>query len=183
MANQPEVSNFDAGVYQFETTDVVEGGPGGVDNKPLLNLANRTLWLKNALATETAARIAGDNALQEAINLIQTYVPRNVGWFAELNVGTGSGSLAVHGDITAATYVSSAGGTQVTVTMANAMPSTDYDVQPTFQSNGFGPIGDDDDVCVPAFRPISTTQFVMSFKETLSVDQHIRVHLKIFNVV
>lgn len=54
MANQPEVSVFDAGVYQLETTDVVEGGVGGVDNKPLLNLANRTRWLKDNLTTLNA---------------------------------------------------------------------------------------------------------------------------------
>lgn len=45
MANQPETSTWEAGIYQFETTDVVEGGVGGIDNKPLLQLANRTKWL------------------------------------------------------------------------------------------------------------------------------------------
>lgn len=51
MANLPETSNFDAGVYQLETTDPVVGGPSGVSNTPLKNLANRTLWLKNAIAS------------------------------------------------------------------------------------------------------------------------------------
>lgn len=36
-------------VYQFETTDVVLGGPEGIDNKPLKELADRTTWLRNAL--------------------------------------------------------------------------------------------------------------------------------------
>ena len=45
MANQPEVSNFDIGVYQLQTTDPVQGGVGGVSNAPLLNLANRTKYL------------------------------------------------------------------------------------------------------------------------------------------
>jgi len=49
MANQPEVSQWETGVYQFETTDPVEGGLGGIDNRPLLELSNRTLWLKNRL--------------------------------------------------------------------------------------------------------------------------------------
>ncbi len=33
-------------IYQFEETDVVQGGPGGIDNVPLQNLADRTAWLK-----------------------------------------------------------------------------------------------------------------------------------------
>lgn len=50
MANQPETSSFDAGVYQLETTDPVQGGIGGVSNDPLINLTNRTRWLYDRLA-------------------------------------------------------------------------------------------------------------------------------------
>lgn len=46
MANQPEVISYDAGVYQLETTTPVQGGVGGASNAPLLNLANRTAYLK-----------------------------------------------------------------------------------------------------------------------------------------
>jgi hypothetical protein len=46
MANLTEVVNYDAGVYQLETTDPVQGGPSGIANSPLKNLANRTAWLK-----------------------------------------------------------------------------------------------------------------------------------------
>lgn len=49
MANQPEIDNWEAGIYQFETSDPIEGGLGGIDNQPLLQLANRTLWLKNQI--------------------------------------------------------------------------------------------------------------------------------------
>jgi hypothetical protein len=35
-------------IYQFEETDVVDGGPDGIDNVPLGQLANRTQFLKNA---------------------------------------------------------------------------------------------------------------------------------------
>lgn len=59
MAFQPEVAQWDAGVYQFETTDVVEGGLGGVDNAPLLNLANRTLYLKTFIERLLAPIISG----------------------------------------------------------------------------------------------------------------------------
>ena len=47
MANLPESSTFDAGVYQIETTDPVIGGPSGLTNTPLKNLANRTKYLKD----------------------------------------------------------------------------------------------------------------------------------------
>lgn len=51
MANLPESSTFDAGVYQLELTDPVVGGPSGVSNAPLKNLANRTRYLKDRLDT------------------------------------------------------------------------------------------------------------------------------------
>lgn len=49
MANLPETATWDAGVYQIETTDPVLGGPTGVTNAPLKNLANRTAYLKEAV--------------------------------------------------------------------------------------------------------------------------------------
>lgn len=47
MSNLPESSTFDAGVYQLELTDPVIGGPSGISNTPLKNLANRTKYLKD----------------------------------------------------------------------------------------------------------------------------------------
>lgn len=49
MANLTETSTFDSGVYQIETTDPVSGGSTGIANKPLINLANRTKYLKDHL--------------------------------------------------------------------------------------------------------------------------------------
>lgn len=55
MASLPESSSFDAGVYQLELTDPVIGGPSGVSNTPLKNLANRTRYLKDHVdALETS---------------------------------------------------------------------------------------------------------------------------------
>lgn len=45
MAYQPEVISYDAGIYQLEVIDPVDGGVGAVSNKPLLSLANRTAYL------------------------------------------------------------------------------------------------------------------------------------------
>lgn len=55
MANLPESSTFDAGVYQLELTDAVVGGPSGVSNAPLKNLANRTKYLKDHVDAIEAA--------------------------------------------------------------------------------------------------------------------------------
>lgn len=49
MASLPESSQWDAGVYQLETTDDVIGGTNGVSNAPAKNLANRTKWLKDRI--------------------------------------------------------------------------------------------------------------------------------------
>lgn len=51
MANLPESSSWNAGVYQIETTDDVIGGVNGVANAQAKALANRTLYLKNWLET------------------------------------------------------------------------------------------------------------------------------------
>jgi microcystin-dependent protein len=45
MANLTPTASFDD-VYQFETTDPIEGGAGGIDNRPHQELLNRTQWLK-----------------------------------------------------------------------------------------------------------------------------------------
>lgn len=47
MADLAETSTWETGIYQFEESDVVQGGPAGIDNTPTRQLANRTLYLKN----------------------------------------------------------------------------------------------------------------------------------------
>ena len=46
MANLAETATWEAGVYQIEETDPVQGGPNGVDNLPHKHLANRAKYLK-----------------------------------------------------------------------------------------------------------------------------------------
>lgn len=46
MADLAETATWEAGIYQWETTDPVIGGVGGIDNVPTLQLANRTGYLK-----------------------------------------------------------------------------------------------------------------------------------------
>ena len=61
MGTQPEVPNFDATVYEWELVDPVQGGVGGVANIPILNLANRTQWLKQQLALLTNGQLLPPN--------------------------------------------------------------------------------------------------------------------------
>lgn len=56
MANLPEESKFDDGVYQLELTDPVIGGPNGISNRPIRNLANRTQWLKAQISSILAKK-------------------------------------------------------------------------------------------------------------------------------
>ena len=49
MANLPENPSWEAGIYQYEKTDPVEGGPDGIDNVVPKQLANRTAYLKQEL--------------------------------------------------------------------------------------------------------------------------------------
>jgi hypothetical protein len=47
MGIQPETITYDGTVYSWELTDPVQGAIGGIANTPLLNLSNRTAWLKS----------------------------------------------------------------------------------------------------------------------------------------
>jgi hypothetical protein len=60
MATLPEDSNFDAGVYEIATTDLVLGGPSGPANAGPQNLTNRTRWLFDQ-NTATQAALAALN--------------------------------------------------------------------------------------------------------------------------
>jgi hypothetical protein len=51
MANVPESSSYDAGIYQLEIADEVLGGVNGKSNAQAKGLANRTKWLKDQVDT------------------------------------------------------------------------------------------------------------------------------------
>lgn len=44
-----DVAQWDANVYEIEKDDLVIGGPDGITNRPIVNLANRTQYLKRQL--------------------------------------------------------------------------------------------------------------------------------------
>lgn len=55
MGNYTGTATFQENVYQFETTDPVQGGTDGVSNLPLKQLADRTVFLKKNNVGEVAA--------------------------------------------------------------------------------------------------------------------------------
>lgn len=63
MTDLVESSSWTPGIRQFETSDPVEGGPDGIDNVPLRQLANRTRFLKERQEAQT-----GDLALKAPID-------------------------------------------------------------------------------------------------------------------
>ena len=89
MANLKEDNTWEQGIYQFETSDPVMGGPNGIDNLPTRQLANRTLWLK----TELAAAVQSINTNQTSAN--NTYATKAT----TLTAGSGltGGCLPVRG--------------------------------------------------------------------------------------
>ena len=55
MTALPESSTFPVSITQIETTDPVQGGVGGVANRALIELGNRTRYLLDALTALEAA--------------------------------------------------------------------------------------------------------------------------------
>jgi hypothetical protein len=66
MANLPEVDQFDAGVYQLETTDPALGGANGIMNTPPKSLVNRTRYLLNRML-DSALSFVVDSGAKNAI--------------------------------------------------------------------------------------------------------------------
>lgn len=71
MANLPETSTWEAGIYQIEETDVVRGGPvagGGISNTQPQQLGNRTKYLYDQLGRTgiTQKTISADTTLTAA---------------------------------------------------------------------------------------------------------------------
>jgi len=113
------------------------------------------------------------------VSALLAYLPRNRGYFSGLQIGSTSGTLPVSGDMTAATKIGEdLNNTTVLVTMANPMDNLNYVVKAFLESMSAS-IDDDNDVCAPVFKPISTTQFQISFKEESNHIQNITVHLEV----
>ncbi|HDR9512194.1 hypothetical protein C5615_38355 [Burkholderia cepacia] len=67
MADLVEASKWEAGVYQLETSDPVEGGPDGIDNVQARQLGNRTRYLKD----QHEGHVAADNPHPQYATIVQ----------------------------------------------------------------------------------------------------------------
>lgn len=160
MANVTEISQFDAGIYQLETTDVVEGGALGVDNYQAKGLANRTRWLYNQL-------------------------PAKKGWVTGINPGTGTigDTFTCSGDI--ASCVLNARQFQANrylVTMTSpALSGMNYKVSIDSESMSSDANWiNDTNFREPLFKKISTTQFYLIVDEdTSGFVQNIKIHFEV----
>lgn len=119
MANQPEQIQWDEGVYQLETTDPVQGGVGGKSNAPLLNLSNRTAYLKKHVDDlESGVTIPPTVAPKNSPNLTGTPTAPDVA------LGDRSGKIAntkfVQDTVNGILSKSVAGDQNVTLTAAEA---------------------------------------------------------------
>ncbi|HDR9024824.1 TPA: hypothetical protein QDB09_005431 [Burkholderia vietnamiensis] len=95
MANLVEVSQWDAGIYQFETSDPVEGGPDGIDNVQARQLGNRTRYLKDqqeshANAANPHPQYALLTQMQAAINALVAAAPGALDTLNELATALGN---------------------------------------------------------------------------------------------
>lgn len=96
-------STWQNNIYQFEQTDPVQGGPDGIDNRPIKELADRTTWLRDSIGrinrlegniTITASQTINDTHAGYFISVISSGV---------LTLTLGSVSSFNHGDILAIT--------------------------------------------------------------------------------
>ena len=131
MANQPEVSQWEAGIYQLETTDPVEAGPGGIDNLALLQLANRTKYLYDMMNALMAPFLgtAGDNGSGWVLfNDIVANIPAGWGEVTEMRGRTAIGMDTTDTDFNA---IGNAAGVKTRTLLSANLPSFNIPTGPT----------------------------------------------------
>jgi hypothetical protein len=163
-----------------------EEDAGAIDTKATTPLTNLTAFVKRVIGSDSGSYLA--NASRNGLYSIAHYnivaglgasPVKNVGWFSGYNVASAFASLPVSGNITfASAIVSGSSDGIVTVTLQNAMTNTNYYVRAYVQSEGAN-IYDDNDICCPVFKPISTTQFTIAFREVSNLIQVLKVHLEV----
>jgi hypothetical protein len=160
MANLTELSQWEAGIYQLETTDPVEGGSGGISNEQARLLGNRTKWLY-------------DKALK--------FLPRNRGYITGLDLGGATGPQSVGGDIESASKSVVGSSTVLTINLANSMGNTNYDVEVSIH-NLSADLAANMDIYVPTFKPVSATQCQVALREASGGGQDLKLNIKVISL-
>lgn len=162
-----------------------EENAGTIDTKATTPLSNLTAFVRRVIGVDSVNYLATAirNGLypKEHFSIVANIGAspvKNIGWFSGLDVNGGTGSLPVGGNITSATITTSGSGDSfLTVTMQNAMVGTDYYVRSFIESQG--QINFDNDIIREVFKPISSTQFQMAFREVSASVQSLKVHLEV----
>lgn len=161
MADLTELSQWEAGIYQLETTDTVEAGSGGISNEQARLLGNRTKFLY-------------DKVLK--------FLPRNRGYITGLDLGGTSGSQSVGGDIASASKSLIGSSTVLTVNFVNSMANTNYDIEVSIH-NLSSDLAANMDIYEPTFKPISATQAYVVLRENATGgSQNLKLNIKVISL-
>ena len=160
MPNVPETSAFDAGIYQLEINDSVEGGELGIANKQAKGLANRTRFLFNQVV------------------ILFKYAPKNRGFVTNLDLGGSTGAQSRGGDISSAIKSVVGSSTVLTINLANSMLNTNYNVEVSI-NNLSADLAANTDIFVPTFKPLSATQCQVILREATGGGQNLRLNIKV----
>ncbi len=166
MANLPEDTLYDAGVYQIETVDPVVGGVNGISNKAARNLANRTNWLKNAVdflslqkANLLSPNFAGTpSAPTAAVNDNSTRIATTAFVNSEIAQDRPWGDNALSLQMNGAAYAGLSGA----IARLDHVHPTDVTRAPLASPNFSGSPQADTAAVGTATRQIASTQFVVN---------------------
>ena len=163
-----------------------EENAGTIDTKATTPLTNLTAFVRRVIGVDSVNYLATAirNGLYPKehftiVSNIGASPVKNIGWFSGLQVGASNGDLPFSGNITASVATKlSDNDSMVLVSLQNPMSNLNYIVRSYIQSESAS-INTDNDVCVPVFKPISTTQFKIAFREVSSNTQSLKVHLEV----
>lgn len=163
---------------------------GSVDTVATTPLVNKVTFIKRVNGDDSDDYLATDsqNGLYPKehfaiVDGLDSIVPKNVGWIGGVNIDSGSpgSTYARSGNITSATIQTSSGGRQVIrCVMANAMDDLNYVVETNIESQGT--YTNDVEIQREIFKPISETSFEIAIRETSSVSQSLKFHVKVFQL-
>lgn len=165
MANVTEISQFDSGIYQLETTDVVEGGALGVDNYQAKGLANRTRWLK------------------DQITELFRFKAKNRGALLNLNIAskTVGQTYSITGNFVSATKTANlSSGDVIRLVMTTSMGNTNYKVNLSVES--VGNFEDDNEIKQLVWKKINATTFDIFIEELGNFTQNINVYFDVISL-